>query len=209
VEPAIYLSVTERDTVLAALAAATARADTAQAEAERLRVDGDRRVEAMREAVLREARAAVIAERDAAERPDGLWIAGTAAGVHAIDKLIEALPATPAPETEQRCLGCGMYGGAHRDCPAPRLVDVHEWDRIRGADTTPAPGPSAEDALRWPKADDDDAAKGWTYDPSWLARVADAVDRVPDGEDRPSLEVVENVLRALAHLATGEGQANG
>lgn len=311
VEPAIYLSVTERDTVLAALAAATARADEDEAgrlrweqEAERLRGERAdlqhklahwqrvaeesgtmvaRRVEAMREAaavhtqeylvscgvtdacdVAEEVADAIralpapspgpsaedalrewlrkmpdcptcngaggfgpggfdrqgewqgamcddcggsgkltgLTEAEAARRVEAMRRACARKAADSVeqdaDRLWDAvmsteIPATPAPEKP-------MQEGGGLICPCPPC---------QGKPATPAPGPSAEDALRWPKADDDDAAKGWTYDPSWLARVADAVDRVPDGEDRPSLEVVENVLRALAHLATGEGQANG
>lgn len=68
--------------------------------------------------------------------------------------LARALPApepgsaTPCPACkgtgrglppERRCLTCGLYGGAHRDCAEPKLVSVHEWDEIKGADVDATP----------------------------------------------------------------------
>ena len=142
VEPAIYLGVTERDTVLAALAAATARADAfqkalhtereghakaealwleaakmqreradaAQAEAERLRVDGDRRVEAMREASMKaECR-------------------GCAADLAVVDGASIGYPGVP------------MHDYPSED--GPFRSSCMAW-RIRALPATPAPGPRA------------------------------------------------------------------
>lgn len=103
--------------------------------------EAERRVEEMRDLCL----LPIITAKHEAERQG---FESDAAYLDAILRQIRAIPrgdvAAGIPGPEMRCLGCGMYGGAHRDCPAPKLVEVHEWDRIRGADAIPAPAPSDE-----------------------------------------------------------------
>ena len=50
-----------------------------------------------------------------------------------------------------------------------------------------------------PRASGFDASNGWTYDPKWLAEVADGVGYVQD--DRPSMEQVEEVVKIVAALS--------
>ncbi|MBK8006787.1 MAG: hypothetical protein IPK12_23645 [Gemmatimonadetes bacterium] len=202
VEPAIYLSVTERDTVLAALAAATARADAAQAEAERLRKRLEQTeftlaaqmayttesVEAMREAIL----AAVEDVMETATKP----VEDTPALLVTVDEFCEritdairrALPATPAPETEPTypCVECGKLRTKAEGGTTFTVCDAC-WDKAK----PPAPGPSAEgpwyphfNGLEWTLRHRTDRMAQWSEaDARAVAAALNALTRAPGGQD--------------------------
>ena len=120
-EPAIYLTVRERDTVLAALAAATARAD--EDEAGRLRWEQE-------------------AERLRGERADlqhklAHWQRVAEESGTMVARRVEAMREAAAVHTQEYLVSCGVTDA----CDVAEEVA----DAIRAL-PAPSPGPSAEDA---------------------------------------------------------------
>ncbi len=92
-----------------------------------------------------------------------------------------ALPATPAPE------GLAKFIAAQRPLPpdaAKVLYENREALYLTDEDATPAPGPSAEDALRWACANERRFQFG-CYETEWeyVARGLADLTRAPGGQD--------------------------